>query len=73
LNKSVISLSEFAAYLSGELDIARRDELTRFFSDNPDARELLQMSFEAWKAGSNGKRKKTAENGPIVRRGANNS
>jgi hypothetical protein len=69
LNKSVISLSEFAAYLADELDMPRRDELTSYFSDHPDARELLQMSFEAWKAGGNGKRKKSAENGPVVRRG----
>ncbi|NNE35872.1 MAG: hypothetical protein HKN13_11570 [Rhodothermales bacterium] len=69
LENSVISLSEFAAYLSDELDAQRREELTTFFSDHPDARELLQMSFEAWKAGGNQNPKMIEQNGPVVRRG----
>ncbi|MEZ4696294.1 MAG: hypothetical protein R2832_07765 [Rhodothermales bacterium] len=69
MNSSVISLSEFAAFLADELEPARRDELTRYFADHPEARELLQMSYEAWRAGGSGGRRKPTETGPIVRRG----
>ena len=69
VSRSVISLSEFAAFLADELEPARRDELTRHFADHPEARELLQMSYEAWRAGGTVVRRKTGENGPIVRRG----